>query len=85
LCGQWLFERIPADLAPPGGDGIVNFDDFSVFADKWNITVGIDDLFVFAEQWLKTGLPVCSADISSDGRVNELDLAIMGKNWFKDF
>jgi hypothetical protein len=89
LCSQWLFEEIPADLAPPGGDGIVNFEDFAVFAGQWNITKSTDDLFDFAEQWLKTGLPVCSADISplpgGDGRVNSVDFALMADDWLQGF
>lgn len=86
LCEQWLLEEIPADLAPtPTGDGIVDFTDFSVFADQWGISNGIDELFDFTGQWLKTGMPVCSADISplpeGDGRVNADDFAALADNW----
>ena len=85
LSDQWLFEEIPADLAPPGGDGIVNFADFVVFADQWKITADTNDLFVFAEQWLKTGQSVCSADISHDNHVDFADFALMAGNWLKGF
>jgi len=85
LCDQWLIEEIPADLSPPGGDGIVDFADFAVFAGQWGITNGVDELLDFTEQWLKTGLPACSADISSDGRVNFADFALIANNWLKGF
>jgi hypothetical protein len=86
LCQQWLVEEIPADLYPsPAGDGIVNFADFSVFADQWAITNDINDLLDFSQQWLKTGSQVCTADIApapnGDGRVNEVDFALMTQNW----
>jgi hypothetical protein len=86
LCEQWLLLEIPADLAPPpAGDGIVNFADFSVFAEQWGITNDIYDLLDFSQQWLKTGLQFCSADIApapdGDGRVDEVDFALMAENW----
>jgi hypothetical protein len=88
LCEQWLFEEIPADVVPPGGDGIVNFADFAVFADQWGVSKDIYALFDFAEQWLNIGLPICSADISpspdGDGRVNAADLAILCENWLRE-
>jgi hypothetical protein len=89
LCEQWLVEEIPADLAPPGGDGIVDFADFAVFANQWGITNSFNELLDFTEQWLKTGLPVCSADISplpgGDGRVNFADFAVMANYWLEGF
>jgi|GEM_PF-3211653 len=86
LCDQWLVEEIPADLSPPpSGNGIVDFADFAVFAGQWGITNGVDELLDFTGQWLKTGLPACSADISSDGRVNFADFALMANNWLKGF
>jgi hypothetical protein len=87
LCDEWLFEKIPADLAPLGGDGIVNFADFAVFADQWGVSQDIDTLLDFAEQWLKVGLPSHSADIwprpNGDGRVNASDLAVLADNWLQ--
>jgi hypothetical protein len=89
LCSQWLFEEIPADLAPPGGDGIVNFADFTVFANQWGITNSFNELLDFTGQWLKTGLAKCSADIAplpnGDGRVDAADFAIVANNWLKGF
>jgi hypothetical protein len=87
LCEQWLVEEIPADLAPPAGDGIVNFADFAVFAGQWGVSKDIYALNDFAKQWLKVGLRRCSADISplpdGDGVVNMLDFAIFADNWLK--
>jgi hypothetical protein len=85
LCDQWLLDVIPADLAPAGGDGIVNFADFVIFAGQWNITADTNDLLVFAEQWLKTGQSSCSADISHDGQVDFDDFALLAGNWLKGF
>jgi hypothetical protein len=85
LSDQWLVEEIPADLAPPTGDGIVNFADFAVFASQWGDSKDIYALNDFAEQWLKVGLRRCSADISplpdGDGVVNMLDFAMFAENW----
>jgi hypothetical protein len=87
LCDQWLVEKIPADVAPTGGDGIVNFADFAVFADQWAVTQDIYALLDFVEQWLKVGLPSHSADIwpspGGDGIVNFADLAVMGNYWLQ--
>jgi hypothetical protein len=89
LCGQWLIEEIPADLAPPGGDETVDFEDFAVFANQWGITNGFNELLDFTGQWLKTGLSKCSADISplsnGDGQVNADDFGLMANNWHKGF
>ncbi|MFH1370666.1 MAG: GLUG motif-containing protein [Planctomycetota bacterium] len=90
LCEQWLFEEIPADLAPPpSGDGIVDFADFSIFASQWGITNDIVQLLDFTEQWLRIGLPICSADISplpdGDSRVNFDDFAVMANDWLEGF
>jgi hypothetical protein len=85
LCEQWLFNEIPSDLVPLGGDGIVNFADFAVFADQWSVTNNINDLLDFAGQWLKEGIPYCSADIAplpdGDGIVNLADFALMAGSW----
>ena len=90
LCEQWLFDEIPADLAPPpAGDGIVDFADFAIFADQWGITNDIEELLDFTGQWLKIGLSICSADISplpdGDGRVDAEDFAIMANDWLEGF
>jgi hypothetical protein len=87
LCGQWLFEELSADLVPPGGDGIVNFADFSAFASQWTVNNDVYDLLSFTKQWLKVGLANCSADIwplpYGDGIVNFTDLALMCNFWLE--
>ena len=35
LSGHWLGDEPAMDVAPPGGDGIVNLRDFAVLAEKW--------------------------------------------------
>jgi predicted aspartyl protease len=71
------FERIPtrlaADVAPPEGDGVVDYR----------------DLVVLAQAWLSTSVSPdwnAKADIgpwqASDGRVDLLDLAVLGEFWF---
>ncbi len=87
LCGQWLLEELGGDVWPEGGDGIVNFFDWAVFADQWQITVDFDDLADFAGQWLKRGVTV--ADIAptpdGDGIVNMLDFAALADNWLEGY
>ncbi|MGA2092069.1 MAG: hypothetical protein ABSH16_01495 [Sedimentisphaerales bacterium] len=36
LAGYWLQNVPQADIAPPGGDNVVNFLDFAAFAANWN-------------------------------------------------
>lgn len=35
MSDNWLTNHPPADIAPPGGDGIVNFHDFALMAGSW--------------------------------------------------
>ena len=35
LSGHWLGDEPALDVAPPGGDGIINLRDFAVMAEKW--------------------------------------------------
>ena len=85
LCEQWLLEELSSDAWPEGGDGIVNFFDWAIFAAGWQITVDFDDLADFADQWLKTGANYYIADIApapdGDGIVNMLDFAALANNW----
>jgi len=84
LCEEWLFDEIPADVWPEDGDGIVNFFDWAIFANQWQIKVNYESLADFAEQWLKTGISYCIADIAPDGGdriVNMVDFAAFANNW----
>jgi hypothetical protein len=78
---QWLLEELSYDIAPAGGDGIVNFLDWAVFANDWQgDTVQLSE---FISQWLKPS--VYNADIApagdGDGVVNMLDFAVFAENW----
>ena len=83
LANQWQLETLSYDVAPTGGDGIVNFLDWAVFANGWQDTTDANDLRIFAQQWLSSS--AYSADIAptigGDGWVNELDLALMANHW----
>jgi len=85
LCDQWLSYEIPYDVAPDGGDGIVNFADWPAFASNWQSSYDIFDLAEFVSQWLKTGANYCIADIApeseGDGIVNMVDFAVLAENW----
>ena len=80
---RWLLPKLSMDVIPSGGDGIVNFLDWAVFADGWQDTTDMNDLSVFVDQWLQ--LSAYSADIApapdGDGIVNLLDFAALAENW----
>ena len=80
---QWLMEKLSADVAVGGGDGIVDFLDWAVLADGWQNTIDINDVADFAGQWLQFG--AYCADIApspgGDGAVDMLDFAVLGDNW----
>jgi len=83
LAAQWQLEKLSADVFPDGGDGVVNFLDWSVFADAWQSTTDTNDLADFAEQWLRRG--AWCGDIApapdGDGVVDILDFAVLAENW----
>jgi ELWxxDGT repeat protein len=82
LRNEWLLEKLYADVAPNGGDGVVNFLDWVVFADAWQDTMDINDLTIFARQWLR--LSANCTDINNNGSDNIVDMlefAVMAENW----
>jgi hypothetical protein len=86
LCEEWQLEVIPADVWPEDGDGIVNFFDWAVLANQWELMIDYDSLTGFVDQWLKTGVRYCIADIAPDGGdgiVNMSDFVILANNWLK--
>ena len=86
LVEQWLLEELSADVWPDGGDGVVDFLDWAIFANGWQISNDIFDLADFADQWLKTGANYYIADIApqeGDGFVNFLDFAIFADHWLQ--
>ena len=82
LAAQWRLEKLSADVAPDGGDGIVNFLDWAVFADGWQSTTDIYDLAVFVDQWLSSYCADIAPD-GGDGVVNMRDLRILAENWLE--
>ena len=72
------FELIPApltaDIAPQGGDGVVDFMDFAALAEAWLTTVT-------SPNWNP------KADLAPqpilDGSVNFLDIAVLAAHWLK--
>jgi hypothetical protein len=87
LCEEWLCEELSADVWPEGGDGIVNFFDWAVFANQWQITADYQTIADFAGQWLRTGARYYITDIApaggGDGIVNMADFAVFANNWLE--
>lgn len=85
LAKQWMLEKLSFDVVPTGGDGIVNFPDFALFAQTWQ--GDYNQLYGFASQWLMKGM--YNADIAplpaGDGIVDFHDLKIFAENWLVDF
>jgi hypothetical protein len=83
----WLLRELLVDLAPDGGDGVVDFLDWAVFADDWQVLYDMADLAVFAEQWLWVGAPsdlidpIDMAPDGGDGIINLLDFAVFAEYW----
>ncbi len=81
---QWLLEKLSADVASGGGDGIVDFLDWAVFANAWQNTADLAQVLEFARQWLRFG--AYCADIAPPGgdeKVDMLDFAVLAQNWLK--
>ena len=79
---QWLLEKLSADVAVGGGDGIVDFLDWAVFANTWQNTTDLAQVLEFAQQWLQFG--AYCADIApagGDNKVDMLDFAVLAGNW----
>jgi hypothetical protein len=83
LSRQWMLEKLSYDVAPAGGNGIVDFSDFAVFADSWQ--GDMIELSQFMSQWLQRGM--YNADIApagnGDGIINTLDFAVFAENWLE--
>jgi hypothetical protein len=69
--------RIIADIAPEGGDGVVNFLDLAVFVEAWLATAGMPP----SPNWN----PKCDmAPLSNpDGSVDFLDFAVLALHWLE--
>lgn len=66
-----ISNRLAADVAPPGGDGIVNFLDFAALADAWLATPASPNWNSDADL----------APIRPDGLVNQLDFKLFAQYW----
>jgi hypothetical protein len=87
LCDEWLLMQLSWDVWPEGGDGIVNFLDWAVFAEGWQLTNDFDDLNDFVDQWLQPGANYFIADIApvpdGDGIVNLKDFVLLAEHWLE--
>jgi hypothetical protein len=62
--------RLKADIAPGGGDGIVNFLDYAAFSKAWQTTPDLPN-------WNS------SADFNSDGVIDMTDMVEFSNDWLK--
>ncbi len=84
LADQWQRDVLASDVAPDGGDGIVNFMDWAIVANGWPDTTDIDDVATFAAQWLQPS--AYCADIAPDGGdgvVDWFDLKELAEDWLE--
>lgn len=73
IAEEWLLEKLSADIAPAGGDGIINSLDFALFALAWQST-DIDG------NWD----PACDiAPPGGNGIVNINDLIVLLEQWLR--
>ena len=66
--------RLVGDIAPEGGDGVVDFLDFGVLAEAWLSTTS-------SPNW-NPGADIAPQPVS-DGSINFLDLTALAENWLK--
>lgn len=71
---ELITEHLIADIAPEGGDGIVDFQDFEAFANAWLSTTTSPNWNPAADM---------APPLNPDGIVNTLDLIIFFDNWLK--
>ncbi len=71
---EFIHQPLIADIAPEGGDGIVDFQDFVAFANAWLSTPTSPNWNPDAD---------LAPPLNPDGIINRLDLEIFADNWFK--
>lgn len=82
LIEAWLNMRIPQDIAPEDGDGIVNLYDFAAFAKTWEDNQnGMQSLAELNHNWLATWH--YNADLNRDGVINLLDFTVLAEHWLE--
>jgi hypothetical protein len=64
--------RLPADIAPVSGDGVVDLRDLAVFSETWLATPGSQNWHPKAD---------LAPPLSPDGRVDFLDFAVFAEYW----
>lgn len=69
---EFEFIHIVADIAPAGGDGVVNWLDLAAFAEAWLATTG-------SANWNPNADMAPTA--TNDGLVNFLDFAVFAEDW----
>ncbi len=81
------------DGSPPGGTGIIYFDDIRLYpaeclddrpAADFNVDCIVDfkDLKLMAENWLYFDVPIAlPTDLYDDDRINFRDFAILANSW----
>jgi hypothetical protein len=62
--------RITGDIAPPGGDGVVDYRDLAAFVKAWQATPT-------SPNWNS------KADLLGDGKINCLDFTILANHWLE--
>jgi hypothetical protein len=83
LIEAWLDRRIPQDIAPENGDGIVNLYDFAALAQTWEDNQnGMQSLAELNHNWLATWH--YNADINRDGVINLLDFTVLAEHWLDE-
>ncbi|MFA5784303.1 MAG: hypothetical protein WC962_05445, partial [Phycisphaerae bacterium] len=68
LSDEWLSQILRMDMAPPGGDGYVDFLDWSVFAGSWYSQFGMTNYN-------------SACDLVPDGVIDQFDLIVFIENW----
>jgi len=71
MCTQWLMNKLYFDIAPDGGDGFVDFLDWSTFASAWQSSEGQQNYDIRCDVEPDGG----------DGKIDESDLAVFIDEW----
>jgi hypothetical protein len=71
---ELITEHLIADIAPDGGDGIVDYLDFEAFANAWHSTTTSPNWNPAAD---------LAPPLNPDGIIDTLDLSIFFDNWLK--
>jgi len=85
VADEWLLSLLEYDLAPPGRDGLVNWQDFAELQNSAWATGPPYDVAGFADQWLKIGTVYNDlAPNGGDGFFNLYDFSALAANWMAE-